>query len=163
MNKTRHFHQLITHDNKHQGKKARDTTLSSRTTGKYSPFSLTEHRPACRTQKHPGGTPRSATSPHHSTGTPEEAVLMPRRPTKTERDIPLWLIPTIVKREVHTHGEELDWVFVRSTGSHFYNIRIRTRPVKRELRSSWARSRIRENLQGDAVEKGTDDSSGSEQ
>ena len=33
---------------------------------------------------------------------------MPRRPAKIERDIPLWLIPGIVKREVSTHGEETE-------------------------------------------------------
>jgi hypothetical protein len=52
---------------------------------------------------------------------------------------------------------------VQKTGSHFYNIRIRTKPVKRELRSSWARLRKRERLQGDAGETGTDDGTGSEQ
>ena len=96
---------------------------------------------------------------------------MARQPTKIERDIPLYLIPDIVKREVSTHGEDLDWVFVRKTGSHFYNIRIRTRPVKRELRSAWSRprrSRTRQCRQGDAEDTGTDrctgthDSSGGE-
>ena len=88
---------------------------------------------------------------------------MSRRPTKIERDIPLYLIPDIVKREVSTHGEELDWVFVRTTGSHFYNIRIRTRPVRRELRSSWARPRIRERPEGEKNDDmGTDDGRGSD-
>jgi hypothetical protein len=87
---------------------------------------------------------------------------MARQPTKTER-VPLWLISDIVKREVRTNGDGLDWVFVQKTGSHFYNIRIRTKPVKRELRSSWARLKIRERLQGDAGETGTDDGTGSEQ
>jgi len=87
---------------------------------------------------------------------------MSRRPTKIERDIPLYLIPDIVKREVRTNGDDLDWVFVQKTGSHFYNIRIRTKPVRRELRSAWARSRKRERLQGDAEDTGTDDGSGSE-
>ncbi len=87
---------------------------------------------------------------------------MSRPPTKIERDIPLWLIPDIVKREVRTHGENLDWVFVRITGSHFYNIRIRTRPVRRELRSSWARSRVREHQEGDDDDQGTHDENGGE-
>ena len=88
---------------------------------------------------------------------------MSRKPTKVERDIPLYLIPDIVKREVRTHGEDLDWIWVRTTGSHFYNIRIRTRPVRRELRSSWARfrrSRTRERRQADAEDPGTDDRKG---
>ena len=88
---------------------------------------------------------------------------MARQPTKVERNIPLWLIPDIVKREVRTNGEELDWVFVRKTGSHFYNIRIRTKPVRRELRSSWIRSRTRERSESENNEDtGTDDGSGCE-
>jgi hypothetical protein len=84
---------------------------------------------------------------------------MARQPTKTER-VPLWLISDIVKREVRTNGDGLDWVFVQKSGSHFYNIRIRTKPVKRELRSSWARLRKREHLQGDAGDTGTNKSKG---
>jgi hypothetical protein len=87
---------------------------------------------------------------------------MPRRPAKIERDIPLYLIPDIVKRGVVTHGETLERVIVSKTGNHFYNISIRTRPVKRELRSSWARSRLRERCQGDTEDTGTDDGSGGE-
>jgi hypothetical protein len=87
---------------------------------------------------------------------------MPRRPTRIERDIPLYLVPDIVKREVRTRGEELDWVIVRKTGSHFYNIRIRTKPVRRELRSAWARPGIRERARGDAEDTGGDDGIGSE-
>jgi hypothetical protein len=87
---------------------------------------------------------------------------MPRRPAKIERDIPLYLIPDIVKRGVVTHGETLERVIVSKTGNHFYNISIRTRPVKRELRSSWARSRLRERCQGAAEDLGTDDRTGSE-
>jgi hypothetical protein len=157
MNKTRHFDLVITHDNK-----PHDNNHSSRTKKGYSPFSLREHRPAFRTQKRPDRTPRSTTNPYRSTGTPEEAILMSRKPTKTER-VPLWLIPDVVKREVRTNGEGLDWVFVQKTGCHFYNIRIRTKPVRRELRSSWARSRKRELLEGEKNEdKGKDKRTGSE-
>jgi len=87
---------------------------------------------------------------------------MPRRPAKIERDIPLYLIPDIVKRGVVTHGNILERVIVSKTKNHFYNVSIRTRRVKRELRSSWACSRKRERLQGDAEDTGTDDGSGSE-
>jgi hypothetical protein len=87
---------------------------------------------------------------------------MARQPTKTER-VPLWLISDIVKREVRTNGDGLDWVFVQKTGSHFYNIRIRTKPVRRELRSSWARSKIRERLKGDAGDTGTDKGKGTDE
>jgi hypothetical protein len=57
---------------------------------------------------------------------------MPRRPATIERDIPLFLIPHIVMWGVRTHGEELERVIVRKTRSHFYNVSIRTRPIKRE-------------------------------
>jgi len=157
MNKTSHIHVVITYD-----KKPYDNTTLSGTKKEYTPFSLREPGPACRTHKHPNRTPRSTTTPYRRTGTTEEAVLMYRRPTKTERDIPLYLIADIVKREVRNHGEDLDWIFVRTTGRHFYNIRIRTRPVRRELRSAWARSRKREHHQGDAEDTGTDAGSGSE-
>ncbi len=94
----------------------------------------------------------------HSMG----AVLMPRRPAKIERDIPLYLISDIVKRGVVTHGQTLERVIVSKTRNHFYNVSIRTRPVRRELRSAWARSGIRERLQGDDEDQGMDDGSGGE-
>jgi hypothetical protein len=87
---------------------------------------------------------------------------MPRRPAKIERDIPLYLIPDIVKRGVVTHGQTLERVIVSTTRNHFYNVSIRTRRVKRELRSSWARSRIRERLQDNAEDKGKDNGNGGE-
>jgi hypothetical protein len=85
---------------------------------------------------------------------------MARQPTKVERDIPLYLIPDIVKREVRTNGEDLDWVFVRKTGRHFYNIRIRTKPVRRERRSSRTRTMTREHPPSDAEDTGTNDGKG---
>lgn len=87
---------------------------------------------------------------------------MARKPTKVERDIPLYLIPDIVKREVRTHGEELDWIWVRTTGSHFYNIRIRTRPIRRELRSAWSRPGTRQHRKGDAEDPGPDSGTGTQ-
>ena len=85
---------------------------------------------------------------------------MPRRSAKIERDIPLYLIPDIVKRGVVTHGQTLERVIVSKTRNHFYNVSIRTRRVKRELRSSWARSRIRERPEGE--DKGKDNGTGGE-
>ena len=87
---------------------------------------------------------------------------MSRKPTKIERDIPLYLIPDIVKREVRTHGEELDWIWVRTTGSHFYNTRIRTRPIRRELRSAWSRPGKRERHKDDAEDRGPDEGKGTQ-
>ena len=59
---------------------------------------------------------------------------MPRRAATIERDIPLYLIAHIVQREVRSNGEELERVIIRKTRSHFYNVSLRTRPVKRELK-----------------------------
>jgi hypothetical protein len=61
---------------------------------------------------------------------------MPRRSATVERDIPLFLIPHVLLREVRSHGEELERVIIRKTRSHFYNISIRTRPIKRELKGA---------------------------
>jgi hypothetical protein len=58
---------------------------------------------------------------------------MPRRPASIERAIPLFLIPHKIQDGIYKHGEELERVVVSRGGSHFYNISIRTRPVKREL------------------------------
>jgi hypothetical protein len=88
---------------------------------------------------------------------------MPRRPAKIERDTPLYLIPDIVKRGVVTHGQALERVIVSKTRNHFYNVSIRTRRVKKELRSAWARLRKRKRLQGDAEDTGKDNGSGGEQ
>ncbi len=85
---------------------------------------------------------------------------MPRRPAKIERDIPLYLIPDIVKRGVVTHGQTLERVIVSKTGNHFYNVSIRTRPVKRELRSAWNRPGARQCRKGDAEDTGTCDGTG---
>lgn len=64
---------------------------------------------------------------------------MPRRPAKIERDIPLWLIPALVKREVSSHGGRLKGLVVRETRSHFYNISIRTKPIRKERRGGSTR------------------------
>jgi len=67
---------------------------------------------------------------------------MPRRQTTTDREIPLFIIPHVIMKRIRTHGENLERVIVRKSGSHYYNISIRTRPVKRELKARAAGSRI---------------------
>jgi hypothetical protein len=61
---------------------------------------------------------------------------MPRRQTTIGRDIPLFIVPHVIMQKIRTHGENLERVIVRKSGSHYYNISIRTRPVKRELKTS---------------------------
>lgn len=58
---------------------------------------------------------------------------MPRPPLKTETDIPLFLVPHVIQKRIRMHGEDVERVVVKKTASHFYNISIRTRPIKREL------------------------------
>jgi hypothetical protein len=41
-------------------------------------------------------------------------------------------------QKIRRHGENLERVIVRKSGSHYYNISIRTRPVKRELKQGLA-------------------------
>jgi len=59
---------------------------------------------------------------------------MPRRQTTTDRDIPLFIVPHVIMKRIRMHGKALERVIVRKSGSHYYNISIRTRPVKRELK-----------------------------
>lgn len=58
---------------------------------------------------------------------------MPRSQSKTEPDIPLFLIPHVIQRQIRLYGENVERVVVRNSVSHFYNISIRTRAIKREL------------------------------
>jgi hypothetical protein len=59
---------------------------------------------------------------------------MPRRQTTTDQDIPLFIVPHVIMQKIRRHGENLERVIVRKSGSHYYNISIRTRPVNRELK-----------------------------
>ncbi|MCX6691153.1 MAG: hypothetical protein NTW33_03645 [Methanoregula sp.] len=63
---------------------------------------------------------------------------MPRRQTTVERDIPLFIVPHMIMTRIRRHGENLERVIVRKPDSHYYNISIRTRPVKRELKERGA-------------------------
>ena len=74
---------------------------------------------------------------------------MPRRPATIERDIPLFLVPHKIQEGIRNHGEDLERVIVSRGGSHFYNISIRTRPVKREL----VRSRRKSKRKGDKMKE----------
>jgi hypothetical protein len=60
--------------------------------------------------------------------------MMPRRQTTVEREVPLFLIPHMIMKRIRQHEEAMERIIVRKTRRHFYNISIRTRPVKRECR-----------------------------
>ena len=59
---------------------------------------------------------------------------MPRRAAVVVREIPLYLITHIVMREVRNNGEEIERIIIQRTSQHFYNIGVRTKSVKRELK-----------------------------
>jgi hypothetical protein len=87
---------------------------------------------------------------------------MPRRPAKIERDIPLWLIPGMVKRGVSVHGVRLKRVIVWETRGHFYNISIRTKPIRKDRKGRGARCRDEEPLERDPQDTRPENSTGSE-
>jgi hypothetical protein len=59
---------------------------------------------------------------------------MPRRPTTTDENVPLFLVPHVVMQGICEHGREVEWIMARRTAHHYYTVRVRTRPVKREMR-----------------------------
>ncbi|WAC05319.1 MAG: hypothetical protein OS112_01435 [Methanoregula sp.] len=59
---------------------------------------------------------------------------MPRRPTRTEEGVPLFLVPHVMMQGIRKHGGEVEWAEVRKASHHYYTVSIRTRPVKREFR-----------------------------
>jgi hypothetical protein len=87
---------------------------------------------------------------------------MPRRPATIERDIPLCLIPALVKRSVSIYGGRRKRVIVWESRSHFYNISIRTKPIRKERRGASARCEEGESKERDNNDTGPDDSSGGE-
>ena len=64
---------------------------------------------------------------------------MPRRPAEIQPDVPLFLIPHVIRQRIRTCGEELERVIVTRTHRHFYTVSIRTRPINREYRTGRAR------------------------
>lgn len=58
---------------------------------------------------------------------------MPRRPTEDGGSVPLWLIPAAVLDWIRRFGEDLEWVRIRRSARHLYEISVRIRSVKREF------------------------------
>jgi hypothetical protein len=67
---------------------------------------------------------------------------MPRRPAIVMPKIPLFLIASMVSREVKEAGEELVRIVVRKVKGHYYDIIVRTRSVCRALRPEIPRAEI---------------------
>jgi hypothetical protein len=64
---------------------------------------------------------------------------MPRRPAVVTPGIPLFLIASVVSREVKQAGEELVRIVVKKVKGHYYDISVRTRSVYRVLRPEMPR------------------------
>jgi hypothetical protein len=59
---------------------------------------------------------------------------MPRRPAAVIPEIPLFLIATVVSREVKKAGGELVRIVIKKVKGHCYDIFVHTRSVYRVLR-----------------------------
>lgn len=74
------------------------------------------------------------------------AVPRPDQPTREtvgesaeiEPDVPLFLVPHVIMKQIRASGEDLDGVAVKRTTRHFYTVSVRTRPVNREYASERA-------------------------
>lgn len=53
--------------------------------------------------------------------------------SKTECEIPLYLLPQAVARQVRERGDAVYRISVVRTHWHHYNVTVRTKPVPREL------------------------------
>jgi hypothetical protein len=58
---------------------------------------------------------------------------MTKRRSRTEGEIPLYLLPQAVARKVKEWGDAVYRISVKRTHWHHYNITVRTKPVRREL------------------------------
>lgn len=65
---------------------------------------------------------------------------MPRRPAEILKEVPLYLIPPMIREEIKKAGEELVRIVVKKSSRHFYNISVHTRSLKRELRAGVMRA-----------------------
>jgi len=57
-----------------------------------------------------------------------------RRRSRTEGEIPLWLLPLALARTVREWGDALYRISVKRTHWHHFNVTVRTRPIPKELR-----------------------------
>lgn len=58
---------------------------------------------------------------------------MTRRRSRTERDIPLYLLPLAVARRVRAWGGAVYRISIVRTHRHHYNVTVRTKQAKRGL------------------------------
>ena len=59
---------------------------------------------------------------------------MTERRSATETEIPHYLIPTVIARQIKLHGGVVYRVSVKRTCRHHYNITVRTKSLNREFK-----------------------------
>ncbi len=59
---------------------------------------------------------------------------MTRRRSRTEGEIPLHILPQVITRTIREWGDGLYRVSVKRTHWHHFNVTVRTRPIKKELK-----------------------------
>lgn len=59
---------------------------------------------------------------------------MTRSRSRTESEIPLWLLPHALVRTVREWGDALYRISVKRTHWHHFNVTVRTKPVPKELK-----------------------------
>jgi hypothetical protein len=63
---------------------------------------------------------------------------IPKSKFVTEGGIPLYLLPRAIARQIKRTGDSVNRVSVMRTHWHHYNVRVRTRRIKKELaRNLW--------------------------
>jgi hypothetical protein len=59
---------------------------------------------------------------------------MTARRSATETEIPLYLIPTVIARQIRLQGGAVYRISVKRTCKHHYNITVRTKSLNREFK-----------------------------
>jgi len=59
---------------------------------------------------------------------------MTERRSATETEIPHYLIPTVIARQIKLHGGGVHRISVKRTCRHHYNITVRTKSLNREFK-----------------------------
>ena len=60
---------------------------------------------------------------------------MARLRSNDAKEIPLWVIPHVIAKQIHKTGDKIYRISVKRTHWHHYNISVRTKPLSRELAS----------------------------
>jgi hypothetical protein len=67
---------------------------------------------------------------------------MTARRSATETEIPLYLIPTVIARQIKLHGGVVHRISVKRTCKHHYNITVHTKSLNREFKIRNDRARL---------------------